>query len=56
MNFFRIASDGAKGRRPRRLSEPSADEEDLQVAVALRLLPEIQNPRKKNVEKTKKLK
>lgn len=29
--FCRIASEGHKGPRPRRVSEPSADAEDLQV-------------------------
>ena len=45
---FRITSEGAKGPRPRRMSEPSADEEDLQL-----LSPEERDRRKKFEQKRK---
>ena len=44
----RIASEGPKGPRPRRTSEPSADEEDLQL-----LTPEEREKRKKFEQKRK---
>lgn len=44
----KIASDGAKGPRPRRVSEPSADEEDLQL-----LSPEERERRSKFEQKRK---
>ena len=44
----RIASEGHKGPRPRRSSEPSADEEDLQL-----LTPEEREMRKKFEQKRK---
>ena len=47
-NLFRIASEGPKGPRPRRSSEPSADEEDLQL-----LSPEEREKRRKFEQKRK---
>ena len=44
----RIASEGHKGPRPRRSSEPSADEEDLQL-----LTPEEREKRRKFEQKRK---
>jgi len=44
----RIASEGPKGPRPRRTSEPSADEEDLQL-----LSPEEREKRRKFEQKRK---
>ena len=44
----RIASEGPKGPRPRRISEPSADEEDLQL-----LTPEEREKRNKFEQKRK---
>ena len=44
----RIASEGPKGPRPRRTSEPSADEEDLQL-----LTPEEREKRNKFEQKRK---
>jgi len=44
----RIASEGPKGPRPRRTSEPSADEEDLQL-----LTPEEREKRRKFEQKRK---
>ena len=44
----RIASEGPKGPRPRRSSEPSADEEDLQL-----LTPEEREKRRKFEQKRK---
>ena len=46
--IFRIASEGPKGPRPRRSSEPSADEEDLQL-----LSPEEREKRRKFEQKRK---
>merc|ERR1712088_1095228 len=44
----RIASEGPKGPRPRRTSQPSADEEDLQL-----LTPEEREKRRKFEQKRK---
>ena len=46
--FSRIAQDGSKGPRPRRISEPSGDEEDLQL-----LSPEERDRRKSFEQKRK---
>ena len=46
--FFRITQDGSKGPRPRRISEPSGDEEDLQL-----LSPEERDRRKSFEQKRK---
>jgi hypothetical protein len=47
-SFFRISAEGHKGPRPRRISEPSADEEDLAL-----LTPE-ERVRRKSFEQKRK--
>mgnify|MGYP001169705838 CR=1 FL=1 len=46
--FYRISAEGHKGPRPRRISEPSADEEDLAL-----LTPEERERRKSFEQKRK---
>ncbi len=48
MSFFRISAEGPKGPRPRRISEPSGDEEDLAL-----LTPEERERRKSFEQKRK---
>ena len=48
MNFCRITAEGPKGPRPRRISEPSGDEEDLAL-----LTPEERERRKSFEQKRK---
>ena len=48
LTFFRITAEGHKGPRPRRISEPSADEEDLAL-----LTPEERERRKSFEQKRK---
>ena len=48
LNNFRITAEGHKGPRPRRISEPSGDEEDLAL-----LTPEERERRKSFEQKRK---